>query len=191
MNEVIINSSKIHNIQENFTNNAKNTLETDSNNRTIFDNQNQIVGGEETKVQVEDKGLDIKQLKDLVKKIDTNSDKVISTDEIKNCSKDNIEQLKEAIGMGLNLSGLKWSIGKQYVADSTTKDSMKEFFKNPSVMTYFNDEIWGSRSDKENQKKYEKSSKHFKEILEKLKFTEKDLRELNFTEEQIKYFSKK
>lgn len=161
-------------------------------------------------VDANGKKITASAVKDEIKRLDSNNDGVILFDEaVKNnanaktlellgfnCDETQQKKIQETVkterlvegikglSMGLNIGDMIWkSLAKGIVSKSTTKENLLEMYSEPKVREYYNQEVWGSKSDA--------GRKHSREMFQEKGFTEQDLKKCGFTDEQVKYFLSK
>lgn len=145
--------------------------------------------------------------------LDTDSDGIITADEVQAGGGDKFDILKMnadeqtrkklsddmdgekliggliGIGKGISTNKLEWTFAKPFVIKYTNKEDLKNLFSNKKVRDYYNANYWGK--DEASVKNNKTTRGHMREVFQAHGFTEQDFRDMGFSDEQVKFFMEK
>lgn len=162
--------------------------------------------GEKAYIEVDGKKMKLKDVSAWINALDKDKDGLVSKKEIddgggdvhnilklnadKNIQEKISKQMRneqllggvKVVKKGLDTSGPAWWIAKSFIIRNVDKKIVTDMLKKTVIKDYISSEIIdsGNGKDKKNCRK------HFKEVLDDLEISDKELLKLGFSEEQIK-----
>lgn len=166
--------------------------------------------GEKMYIQTTEGKKTAKDISVWLQEVDSNKDGIITADEVKKAGGDKFDILKMnadektrkklsddmegekliggliGIGKGISTNKVAWNFAKPFVIKYTNKEDLKNLFSNKKARAYYNANYWGKTEEAVNKNKT--TREHMREVFQAHGFTEKDYKEMGFSDAQIKFF---